>query len=103
VELCVKVLSDIMELLFRKDEIGPTVSDVTEVMLMILRTVIQVPISLDKDQPNVVSMSIISFALIKDLYLKKKKSPQHRWVLPLEFRITNFKILVLPSCSLTFV
>ena len=54
VELCVKILSDIMELLFRSD-IGPTGPDVKEIMLTILRTVIQSTISMDRESPLVVS------------------------------------------------
>jgi hypothetical protein len=54
VELCVKILSDIMELLFRKD-IGPTVPDIKEIMLTILRTVIQTTIAMDRESPLVVS------------------------------------------------
>lgn len=54
VELCVKILSDIMELLFRKD-IGPTVLDIKEIMLTILRTVIQTTIAMDRESPLVVS------------------------------------------------
>lgn len=50
-----KVLSDVMELLFRQD-IGSTMHDVTEVMLTVLRTVIQASISLDRNHPNVVSL-----------------------------------------------
>jgi len=55
VELCVKILSDIMELLFRSD-IGPTGPDVKEIMLTILRTVIQSTIAMDRESPLVVSL-----------------------------------------------
>lgn len=43
-----------MELLFRKD-IGPTAPDVKEIMLTVLRTVIQTTISMDRESPLVVS------------------------------------------------
>lgn len=55
VELCVKILSDIMELLFRRD-IGPTGADIKEIMLTILRTVIQTTIAMDRESPLVVSL-----------------------------------------------
>jgi hypothetical protein len=54
VELCVKILSDIMELLFRSD-IGSTGPDVREIMLTVLRTVIQTTIAMDRESPLVVS------------------------------------------------
>jgi hypothetical protein len=43
-----------MELLFRED-IGPTVPDIKEIMLTILRTVIQTTIAMDRESPLVVS------------------------------------------------
>lgn len=43
-----------MELLFRKD-IGPTAPDVKEIMLTVLRTVIQTTITMDRENPLVVS------------------------------------------------
>lgn len=52
-ELCVRILGDVLELLFRKD-IGPTLHDVTEVMLRVLRTVIQAAVHMDRDNPLVV-------------------------------------------------
>lgn len=55
VELCVKILSDIMELLFRGD-IGPTGPDIKEIMLTVLRTVIQTTIAMDRESPLVVSL-----------------------------------------------
>jgi hypothetical protein len=55
VDLCVKILSDIMELLFRSD-IGSTGQDVKEIMLTVLRTVIQTTIAMDRERPLVVSL-----------------------------------------------
>lgn len=55
-ELCVKILSDILELLFRTD-VGSTMHDITEIMLRILRTVIQTLITMDRENPLVVSIS----------------------------------------------
>lgn len=53
-ELCVKILSDIMHLLFSADA-GPIIHDVTEVMLTTLRTVIQTTIVMNRESPLVVS------------------------------------------------
>ena len=55
VETCVKILSDIMELLFRSD-IGPTGPDIKDIMLTVLRTVIQTTIAMDRESPLVVSL-----------------------------------------------
>lgn len=52
-----KILSDIMDLLFSAD-VGPTIHDVTEVMLTTLRTVIQTTIAMDRESPLVVSASL---------------------------------------------
>ncbi|GLG95601.1 Uncharacterized protein GBIM_02534 [Gryllus bimaculatus] len=54
IELSVKILSDIMDLLFRSD-IGSTVHDISGIMLNVLRTVIQTTISMDRESPLVVS------------------------------------------------
>ena len=48
-----KILSDIMDLLFSAD-VGQTIHDVTEVMLTTLRTVIQTTIAMDRESPLVV-------------------------------------------------
>lgn len=42
-----------MELLFRND-VGPTIHDVSEIMLTVLRTVIQTSIAMDRDSSSVV-------------------------------------------------
>lgn len=52
-ELCIKILSDIMDLLF-KPEAGSTNNDVKEIILIILRTVIQTTIRMDRESSLVV-------------------------------------------------
>lgn len=47
-------MSDIMELLFRKD-IGPTFYDLTEIIQTDLRTIIQTHIKMERDNPHSVS------------------------------------------------
>lgn len=54
VELCIKILSDILELLFQEN-VGPTKNDITEIMLTILRTVIQSHINMDRESPYAVN------------------------------------------------
>ncbi|CAH1170856.1 unnamed protein product [Phaedon cochleariae] len=50
VELCIKNLGDIMELLFRKD-VGPTFDNLTEIIHTALRTIVQHHIRLKRDDP----------------------------------------------------
>ncbi|XP_011337215.1 dedicator of cytokinesis protein 1 isoform X1 [Ooceraea biroi] len=66
VELCVKILSDILELTFRKD-IGSTVSDVKEIMLTALRTIIQTVISMDRENPLVGNLVSVMLALFRQM------------------------------------
>lgn len=72
-ELCVKILSDILELTFRKN-IGSTVSDVKEIMLTALRTIIQTVISIDRENPlvgNLVSVMLAIFRYPRDLKMNE--------------------------------
>lgn len=64
VELCVKILSDILELTFRKD-IGSTISDVKEIMLTALRTIIQTVISMDRENPLVGNLVSVMLAIFR--------------------------------------
>lgn len=52
--MCVKLLGDIMDLLYTADT-GSTFRDVTEIMLTVMRTVIQKTIAMDREEPLVVS------------------------------------------------
>ncbi|XP_034937564.1 dedicator of cytokinesis protein 1 isoform X2 [Chelonus insularis] len=70
VELCVKILSDILELTFRKDA-GPTISDIKEIMLTALRTVIQTVISMDRENPLVGHLVSVMLAIFRQM------SPHH--------------------------
>ncbi|XP_046384567.1 dedicator of cytokinesis protein 1 isoform X4 [Ischnura elegans] len=66
VELCVKILSDIMELLFRKD-IGSTVDDISHIMLIVLRTVIQTTIAMDREGPLVGNLVAVMIAIFRQM------------------------------------
>ncbi|XP_067207393.1 dedicator of cytokinesis protein 1 isoform X3 [Linepithema humile] len=66
VELCVKILSDILELTFRKD-IGSTISDVKEIMLTALRTIIQTVISMDRENPLVGNLVSVMLAIFRQM------------------------------------
>lgn len=46
--MCVKLLGDIMDLLYIADS-GSTFRDITEIMLTIMRTVIQTTIAMDRE------------------------------------------------------
>ncbi|XP_008197863.2 dedicator of cytokinesis protein 1 isoform X2 [Tribolium castaneum] len=63
VELCIKILSDILELLFRKD-IGPTYDDINEIITTVLRTLIHTRVGMPKEDPqlgNLVALMIDIF------------------------------------------
>ncbi|XP_020283330.1 dedicator of cytokinesis protein 1 isoform X3 [Pseudomyrmex gracilis] len=66
VELCVKILSDILELTFRKD-IGSTVLDVKEIMLTALRTIIQTVISMDRENPLIGNLVSVMLAIFRQM------------------------------------
>lgn len=52
-------MSDILELLFRKD-VGLTHNDMSEIIQSALRTVIQSHIKMERDNPHAVSIKIYS-------------------------------------------
>lgn len=54
IELCIKILGDIMDLLFRPES-GDTTNDIKEVILVILRTIIQTTVKMDRESILVVS------------------------------------------------
>lgn len=64
VELCVKILSDILNLTFRKD-IGSTTSDVKEIMLTVLRTVIQANINMDRENPLIANLVSVMLSIFR--------------------------------------
>ncbi|XP_076229499.1 dedicator of cytokinesis protein myoblast city isoform X7 [Nomia melanderi] len=85
VELCVKILSDILELTFRKD-IGSTVQDVKEIMLTALRTIIQTVISMDRENPLVGNLVSVMLAIFRQM------TRQHYEIYITHFG-TNFDLL----------
>ncbi|XP_034179814.1 dedicator of cytokinesis protein myoblast city isoform X2 [Osmia lignaria lignaria] len=85
VELCVKILSDILELTFRKD-IGNTVQDVKEIMLTALRTIIQTVISMDRENPLVGNLVSVMLAIFRQM------TQQHYEIYIHHFR-TKFDLL----------
>ncbi|XP_057339656.1 dedicator of cytokinesis protein 1 isoform X1 [Microplitis mediator] len=66
VELCVKILSDTLELTFRKD-IGSTALDIKEIMLISLRTVIQTVISMDREDPLVGHLVSVMLSIFRQM------------------------------------
>ncbi|CAD7083698.1 unnamed protein product [Hermetia illucens] len=73
---CVNIMSNILKLLFQED-IGPTDSDVRDIMLILLRTVIQTSIAMDRDNPHVGHLVAIMLGIIRsmktihyDIYVK---------------------------------
>ncbi|XP_025835960.1 dedicator of cytokinesis protein 1 [Agrilus planipennis] len=63
VELCIKILSDVLDLLYRGD-VGDTAYDVNEIITTMLRTIIQSHINMNKESPyagNLVAIMIDIF------------------------------------------
>ncbi|XP_026674071.1 dedicator of cytokinesis protein 1 isoform X3 [Ceratina calcarata] len=85
VELCVKILSDILELTFRKD-IGSTVQDVKEIMLTALRTIIQTVISMDRENPLVRNLVSVMLAIFRQM-------TQHHYEIYINHFRTKFDLL----------
>ncbi|CAL7938045.1 unnamed protein product [Xylocopa violacea] len=84
-ELCVKILSDILELTFRKD-IGSTVQDVKEIMLTALRTIIQTVISMDRENPLVGNIVSVMLAIFRQM-------TQHHYEIYISHFGTRFDLL----------
>ncbi|KAK9296199.1 hypothetical protein QLX08_009705 [Tetragonisca angustula] len=85
VELCVKILSDILELTFRKD-VGSTVQDVKEIMLTALRTIIQTVISMDRENPLVGNLVSVMLAIFRQM-------TQHHYEIYINHFGTKFDLL----------
>ncbi|XP_060824847.1 dedicator of cytokinesis protein 1 isoform X4 [Bombus pascuorum] len=85
VELCVKILSDILELTFRKD-IGSTIQDVKQIMLTALRTIIQTVISMDRENPLVGNLVSIMLAIFRQM-------TQHHYEIYINHFGTKFDLL----------
>ncbi|XP_056641342.1 dedicator of cytokinesis protein 1 isoform X3 [Diorhabda sublineata] len=66
VEWCIKNMSDIMELLFRKD-VGSTFSDISEIIQSALRTVIQSHIKMEKDNPHASNLVAVMLDIFRQM------------------------------------
>lgn len=62
-ELCIKILSDILELLFNPKS-NPVDSDIMKIISTDLRTVIQSHIKMERDNPHAVKSAFKLFASI---------------------------------------
>lgn len=63
---CVNIMNNILELLFSKD-IGPTENDIRDIMLILLRTIIQSSIQMDRDNPLVGNLVAIMLAIFRNM------------------------------------
>lgn len=63
---CVNILNKILELLFSED-IGPVENDIRDIMLILLRTIIQTPINLKRDNPLVGDLVAIMLAIFRNM------------------------------------
>ncbi|XP_055696670.1 dedicator of cytokinesis protein 1 isoform X2 [Lutzomyia longipalpis] len=63
---CVNIMNNILGLLFRKD-IGSTVHDIRDIMFILLRTVIQSSIQMDRDNPLVGNLVAIMLGIFRSM------------------------------------
>ncbi|XP_055631515.1 dedicator of cytokinesis protein 1 isoform X1 [Toxorhynchites rutilus septentrionalis] len=65
---CVNIMNNMLELLFHSEEdIGPTENDIREIMLILLRTVIQSSIAMDRDNPLVGNLVAIMLGIFRSM------------------------------------
>ncbi|XP_076266832.1 dedicator of cytokinesis protein myoblast city isoform X3 [Rhynchophorus ferrugineus] len=94
VELCVKILSDIMELLFRKD-VGSTYNDIARIIHSDLRTVIQSHIKVDKDDSPALSRQLV--AVMLDIFRQMSSKHYNNYISDFQtpFDILDFLMEIL--------
>ena len=63
---CVNIMNNILELLFSKD-IGPIENDIRDIVLILLRTIIQSSIAMDRDNPLVGNLVAIMLAIFRNM------------------------------------
>ncbi|CAH2001471.1 unnamed protein product [Acanthoscelides obtectus] len=85
VELCIKIMSDIMELLFRND-VGPTYNDLNEIIHSNLRTIIQSHIKMERENPHASNL----VAVMIDLFRQMTNEHYTKYISTFK---TNFDIL----------
>ncbi|XP_065074251.1 dedicator of cytokinesis protein 1 isoform X2 [Ochlerotatus camptorhynchus] len=65
---CVNIMNNMLELLFHSEEdIGPTENDIREIMQILLRTVIQSSIAMDRDNPLVGNLVAIMLGIFRTM------------------------------------
>ncbi|CRL05400.1 CLUMA_CG018000, isoform B [Clunio marinus] len=63
---CVNIMNNILELLF-SENIGPIDNDIRDLMLILLRTIIQSSIAMDRDNPLVGNLVAIMLAIFRNM------------------------------------
>ncbi len=66
VEICVKVLCDLMDVL-HSTEVGPIHDDINEVMMNGLRTIIQTIIAMDRDDPSLGHLVAVMLSIFRQV------------------------------------
>ena len=66
-ELCIRILSDMLVVLSNGRDVGPTQNDISDIMLSLLRTVIQTFVDMDRDNPLVCNMVAILIAILRQM------------------------------------
>ncbi|XP_031633257.1 dedicator of cytokinesis protein 1 isoform X2 [Contarinia nasturtii] len=66
---CVTIMNNMLELLYHgtNENVGPTKNDIRDIMLILLRTVIQTSIAMDRDNPLVGNLVAIMLAIFRSM------------------------------------
>ena len=66
-ELCIRILSDMLVVLSNGRDVGPTQNDISDIMLSLLRTVIQTFVDMDRDNSLVCNLVAILIAILRQM------------------------------------
>lgn len=64
---CVNIMNNMLELLYHGKDVGPTKNDIKTIMLILLRTVIQTSIAMDRENPLVGNLVAILLAIFRSM------------------------------------
>ena len=66
-ELCIRILSDMLVVLSNGRDVGPTQNDISDIMLYLLRTIIQTYVDMDRNNPMIGNLVAILVAILRQM------------------------------------
>ena len=66
-ELCVRILSDMLVVLSNGRDVGPTQNDISDIVLSLLRTVIQTFVDMERNDPLICSVVTILIGILRQM------------------------------------